>query len=224
MQLYDAMAVTNPPMPELYNKAKLILVACTQIDECKEWADKMAALGSYAKQADDEELEKLAKKIRAQAMKRCGELLNEFDAQGQRNDLELMSGSEHKLSKYKVGENAGMSNRQIKDSVWIANVPDELFNSLVESDTPPTITTLAELGTKKRAPLKNESAFAPAIHFRGMLEDLYNDYMVTREPQFYIDGMEDWQKEKALYIIPRVIAWLDDMNFSILGIKVNNNG
>lgn len=41
--------------------------------------DKAAALASYAKQADDDELEKHALRVRARAIRRCGELLQQID-------------------------------------------------------------------------------------------------------------------------------------------------
>jgi hypothetical protein len=40
---------------------------------------------------------------------------------------------------------AGMSTDQAKTAIRVSNVPQELFNDQVESDTPPTITRLAEL-------------------------------------------------------------------------------
>ena len=39
------------------------------------WADKAAALASYAKQSEDTTLEKAALRIRARAIRRAGELL-----------------------------------------------------------------------------------------------------------------------------------------------------
>jgi hypothetical protein len=41
-----------------------------------------------------------------------------------------------------------MSDRQVKTAVRVANVPTETFNGAVESDTPPTVAKLAEMGTK----------------------------------------------------------------------------
>jgi hypothetical protein len=49
------------------------------VDECQDWADKVAALASYARQAEDEALRKMATRIRAQAILRCGELLREIE-------------------------------------------------------------------------------------------------------------------------------------------------
>ena len=75
-------------LPETYQHAKQSLATCERIDECKDWADKASALASYAKQADDGELENFAKRIRIRALRRCGELLKAIEAKpGQRTDL-----------------------------------------------------------------------------------------------------------------------------------------
>src|SRR5262245_29355236 len=65
-------------LPEKYVAATKALSECTVIDECKDWADKAAALASYAKQAEDDTLLKMAKRIQARAVRRAGELLKEI--------------------------------------------------------------------------------------------------------------------------------------------------
>jgi hypothetical protein len=65
------------------------LAKCARIDECKSWADRAAALASYAKQADDEQLLNNAKRIKARAIDRMGELGEEIPEQpGKRTDLQ----------------------------------------------------------------------------------------------------------------------------------------
>ena len=66
------------PLPERYEVAKTALKECHRVDECKDWADKAKALGSYARQADDDTLYKTAMRIQARAIRRSGELLQEF--------------------------------------------------------------------------------------------------------------------------------------------------
>jgi hypothetical protein len=77
-----AAAVAKAQLPLNYEQAKNALAECEQLDQCSEWADKAAALASYARQADNEELENLAKRIRLRASRRCGELLLQLDARG----------------------------------------------------------------------------------------------------------------------------------------------
>src|SRR2546425_925580 len=69
----------DAPLPTAYEAAKRALAECTKIDECADWANKARALASYARQAKDETLQKHATRIQARAIRRCGELLKEFD-------------------------------------------------------------------------------------------------------------------------------------------------
>jgi hypothetical protein len=45
-----------------------------------------------------------------------------------------------------AAERAGISEHQRKQAVRVANVPREQFDAAVESETPPTVTALAEMG------------------------------------------------------------------------------
>jgi hypothetical protein len=73
-----AEAVAAARLPKVYEQAKQALAKCERIDQCKEWADKAAALASYARQAEDVELENNARRIRLKAVRRMGELLREI--------------------------------------------------------------------------------------------------------------------------------------------------
>ena len=64
--------------PANYESAKAALARRQRIEECKTWADKAAALASYAKQADDKTLHTLAVRIQARALRRAGGLLWDF--------------------------------------------------------------------------------------------------------------------------------------------------
>lgn len=141
--------------PRSTEAAKQALANCEQIDECVTWADKAAALASYAKQAKDDELMKRATRIRDRAIRRAGELLKQIEPQqGSRRDL-ATSGRRppEVVSRAEAASSAGMSPHQAKQAIRVANVPAAEFERQVESPNPPTITTLAEQGVQKRAPL-----------------------------------------------------------------------
>ena len=72
-------APAGPRLPATYEAAKQALAECTRVDECKDWADKAAALASYARQRDDHTLLNLAQRIQARAMRRIGELSSELE-------------------------------------------------------------------------------------------------------------------------------------------------
>lgn len=148
-------------LPDVYNAAKLALEQCIRIDEVKDWADKGQAIASYARQAGDKTLERYAMKIRAQAIRRCGKLIREVrSAQGERNDLELSRDTSTKLGRIEAAKEAGMSKDQAVQAIRVANVPQEVFDQMVETDKPATVTVLADLGRKKqktdRSPKQNE--------------------------------------------------------------------
>lgn len=91
-------------------------------------ADKAAALAVYAKQAEDIELEQQAARIRANAMRRAGELLKQFNASGNNQHKE---GNLH--TQKKAAEEAGFSEHQTKTAVRIANIPEAEFEKQVET-------------------------------------------------------------------------------------------
>jgi len=168
----------NADLPASYEAAKYALAQCNKIDECKEWADKAQALASYARQSEDKEMETTAMRIRARAIKRCGELLKEIEKkQGVRTD-KLGSASVPKLETRKsTAAEAGMSERQAKTAIRVANVPQETFDDQVESAKPPTITKLAEQGKTltKAKPMYEQlgmtkQAFQAGMYFRGDVE------------------------------------------------------
>jgi hypothetical protein len=72
--------IADARLPATYESAKRALAECSRIDECQDWADKAAAVASYARQARDETLFSLATRIKARALDRCGELLRQIPA------------------------------------------------------------------------------------------------------------------------------------------------
>jgi hypothetical protein len=144
-------------LPSTYMAAKRALAECDRVDQCKDWADKHAALASYAKQSKDDELFDLATRIRARASRRMSELLKEIEPQkGSRTDL----GDSPPLSRKAAGDAVGLSADQRKDAIRVANVPEDEFEQLVEGSNPPTVTKLAEIGTKHKPAPKPDPKYA----------------------------------------------------------------
>jgi hypothetical protein len=158
---YDARPAR---LPEAYETAKRALAACADIDECKDWADRAAALASYAKQARDTTLRKNATRIQARAVRRIGELIKLIPpAAGGRPSAETLHGADNSFQARKSGitlssrerarRSAGLSRRQAVTAVQVSKVPAEDFERQIESDAPPTVTALAERGKAKRDPV-----------------------------------------------------------------------
>ena len=50
----QAVAIDDVRLPQVDESAKQALAKCTQVDECRDWADKSMALAAYAKQSKEE--------------------------------------------------------------------------------------------------------------------------------------------------------------------------
>ncbi|MCH7717171.1 MAG: hypothetical protein IH876_13635, partial [Gemmatimonadetes bacterium] len=141
-------SIANAQLPEKYEAAKTALAECARIDECKDWADKAHAIASYAKQADDTALLHHVRRIQGRAVRRCGELLKEFDGRG--GDRSKRNGADTSAPTQRdMAEQAGLSKRQQVTAVRVANVPKEEFEAVVESDDPPSVTKLADMGRRE---------------------------------------------------------------------------
>ncbi len=127
--------IASAELPARYIAAKTAIAECERIDECKDWADKMAALASYAKQSDDESLYKAAVRIRSRAIRRCGELLREIEA-GTPGPAARSTPAPTQISRSSAARDAGLSQRQKETALRVASVPQEEFESLIESASP----------------------------------------------------------------------------------------
>lgn len=116
-----------------------------------------------ADRAGDESLRRMADRIQARAIRRCGELLKTFDGRGRPGKN---SNGTVVVSQGKAAGDAHLSQRQKETAVRVANIPREQFEKAVESEKPPTVTALAERGKASRPrPIldlggRNEEEFA----------------------------------------------------------------
>ena len=218
-----ALALPNPAsarLPAAYEAAKQALANCASIDECQSWADKAEALASYARQADDETLRKQADRIQARAIRRCGELLKQFNTgpsggRPAKNDDPTVT-----VSQKQAASDAGISERQRVTAVRVANVPAETFEHAVESETPPTVTNLADMG-RKPAPARNDPPPAPrpvvdlkgrnpadfnkAMHFEGMIRD-YVGELASRDLDDILPRLTEPERTTIRALIAKIDA------------------
>jgi hypothetical protein len=198
-------SITNAQLPQTYLKACTAMAECSTMDECQTWADKAAALASYAKQSQDDQLMKMAMRIQSRAISRCGELLRQINiVRGDKSLFVDRDGGDPIVTRKAAAEQAGLSERQQKTALRVASVPKEEFERLVESDNPPTITQLAALGTKKQlVDLKGRdpSEFNKAMHFVG--------------------GIESYARECKTYDVQDMTAILTDTERSRLRAAIN---
>lgn len=175
MSLPANINISQARLPATYEQAKAALANCARIDECKDWADKAAALASYAKQADDDEMMKMAVRVRDRAIRRAGELLKQIEpSKGGRP--ETKGGGPPSFSRKQAMKDAGISPDQGKQAIRVANIPEAEFERQVESSNPPTVSKLAEQG-KKATPRpaidlkgRDPAEFNRAMHYVGEWE------------------------------------------------------
>ena len=171
MNLPANISISNAPLPRTYEAAKVALANCTNIDECKDWADKAQAMASYARQANDDSLHQYATRIQQRAVRRCGELLKQFDARGDNNrKIETDATDSFYLppSQAQVARSAGLSERQQVTAVRVANIPREEFDAVVDGPEPTTVSKLAEMGKRVLTEPK-PAGFNEAIHTIGAM-------------------------------------------------------
>jgi hypothetical protein len=171
-------SITTARLPQTYEAARQALADCQGLDECKDWADKAAALASYAKQAEDETLMKMAARIKARAVRRAGELLQQIEPAANRHGNSSGTG-DHTSSRSGAARDAGMSKHQQVQATRVANIPEPEFEAQVEGDKPPTLSQLAQQGIKPRPVVdlkgRDPKEFNRAMHFVGDFEQYARD-------------------------------------------------
>jgi hypothetical protein len=208
-------SVASAQLPAKYEAAKMALTECNQIDECKDWSDKAQALASYAKQSKDDEMEKTAMRIRARAVRRCGELLKEIEKAKGGDRRDQRGGKSPLVSRKAEAEKAGLSPDQAKNAIRVANVDEDDFEEQIESDYPPTITNLAAQGKQKGKPIYQQrgmtkEVFQAGMYFRGHLETYAKH---TREflPQDVVDGSTPEEREQIRQHINTIEQYNDQL-------------
>jgi len=198
-------AIGTANLPAKYEAAKTALAECDRVDECKTWADKSQALASYARQSKNKDLENMAMRIRARAIRRCGELLAQVaKAQGgDRKSDKIKSVGAHTFDSPRntAAREAGLSKGQAVDALRVANVKPESFESQVESEKPPTVANLAAQGKSpaKGVPLYEQlgmtkQVFQAGMYFRGDMED-YLTAMERHSPADVVAGSTKEERE-----------------------------
>ena len=199
-------------LPVRYEAAKAALAECNDLDECKDWADKAAALASYAKQADDDALHRFADRIRARAVRRAGELLSEFQT-GSKGGRPAENGTGgDTVSQRGAAEMAGMSKRQEVTARRVASVPEAEFDALVESDDTTTITALAEKGRRKVTGRDGAGGapdgFIDATNVGGSIK-MFAEDCAKHTPERIAGGHYDYEKPALINETRAVISWLN---------------
>lgn len=223
MTLPANLSVASARLPVAYEQAKAALIRCNNIDECVEWSDKAMALASYAKQADDETLERTATRIRARAVRRCGELLKQTDGRGgDRSKTGGTHGSGLSISQRALAAQAGLSEHQQLQSVRVANVPEETFERAVEGEEKVTVTKLASMGKQTRQPVadhlqgRDPHQFSAATHTMGAMRR-FAEKCAEHDAAFIAAGVLPSETAEARRLVASIDAWLDRFVVNLKG-------
>ena len=208
-ELIDSLDNKLIPIDTYYNKAVIAVQECAKLDEAKEWTDKMSALAYYHKQAGDKTLENYAIRIRHRGQRRMGELLKQFDGRGGDRKTDNFKNTDDRTfdnSVNNIASSIGLSKWQKDESIRFANIPEEKFEEIIESDNIPTKSEIAELGTKKRE-IKVDKSYK-AVSFLGWLRD-FKKACDEDDPLFLLSVMDEKQKQKTLATIKELENWFD---------------
>jgi hypothetical protein len=203
-------------LPATYVAARRAIAECARIDECKSWADQAAALASYARQAKDRSLRLMAARIHARAVRRCGELLKRVPSgQGSKNQHgELRAGG---VTRQEAAREAGLSERQKVMALRMASVTQSNFDALVDSDSPPTVTQLAELG--KRAQTLPSTPRRPdplrAARAKRMFLSI-RDFCHQNNPRELAAAFSSDDDELLQTFVSFLGAWIDEFRASLI--------
>jgi hypothetical protein len=205
---------TNARLPVAYEQARQALAQCYRIDECKEWADKAEALASYARQRDDEELLNHAKKIQGRAIRRCGELLREIPQQRGSNQNIREGALPNVVTRESAASDAGLSEYQRKTALRVAAIPEAEFESQIEQPKAPTLTQLAEQGTKtKPKPIDDLEGIDPDLHveatkWRGVVHRM-DEFCQGHDPNIVKSGFRPRELPDLCKRLATIHQWID---------------
>jgi len=196
--------IAKAKLPVTYDAARSTLARCVKIDECKMWADKAKALAAYARMAGDDTLQSMAARIKARAVRRCGELLRQSDARG----AHRKSGGTPTSSQRDAAASAGMSKDQQVTAVRLAKVPADQFEKVVECERPATITEIAKMGVKARRPDAPERV-KQTTEILGILRR-FTEFCKNNPPCEVAAGLSSDEVEDACRRAAQIRQWLQD--------------
>jgi hypothetical protein len=208
--------VSKAKLPVVYESARAALAECYRVDECKDWADKAAALASYAKQAQDQSLYEMAAKIHGRAIKRVGELLAAIEKAHGANQNIKAGAHPNVQTRKEAGKDAHLSEHQQKQALRVAAIPDGEFEELIEQSPPPTVTALAERGKKPAPKPLFDLGDRSVVDFKSCTEALgvilhVFDFVHRVAPDAVVRGASKKENDRLQEQVPVLLAWLNDL-------------
>jgi hypothetical protein len=206
------------PLPVNYEAAQKALAECSRIDECKEWADRAAAMASYGHQSRDETMIRLAVRIKERAYRRLGILAEQVERRRGANQ-NIGSGTGPKvLTRKAAAEAAGISKRQLRTALQVAQIPEDTFDAIVDSENPPTLTELAEMGKNfKPNPEQSNPAFPRATKALGTVRR-FAEFCEANDPREIASAVMSHEIGPTKKRVGIIDGWLDLFVSSLGGV------
>ena len=188
-----------------YDAMCTAIAECVRVDEAKDIRDKAIALEKYYAQSQNLESERLALNVRLRAERRCGELLKDMKASGERQaqggDRRGESNS-HAASLIDIGISYTQSSRFQQ----LADIPERDFEAALSE---PVKQSTASLIRQSR-PVEREPQVDPkALYLWGRLRDFERELLGHR-PSGLIVNMTPAMRDDVRRLTPMVIAYLED--------------
>jgi hypothetical protein len=197
--------ISEAKLPATYEAARTAIAECERIDEVKGWADKAAALASYARQANDDSLRVMAVRIQDRAMRRAGELLKLIPAANGANQ-NIRGGTVLKVTRTAAATDAGLSERQHKTAIRVASIPAVVFDAQVESKNPPTVTQLAEQGKVTR--LRDPKDSQPAVNATCQAIRVFAQFTANNDAAELAQAVTAEEAQVVREMVTRAGRWL----------------
>ncbi len=211
MAATQLVPVKDAKLPVSYERAREALEKCRLVDECKDWADKAAALAAYGRQAKDPTLVKNAMHIQGRALRRAGELQAEVEPKRGANQNIRAPEDPKVLTRKSFAASGGLSPNQAKQALRIAAIPEAEFEAAFEGPTAPSMKALAKQGTKPSPKpstehLKGRSPedFSASIKARGAMRDMA-ELCGQVSPAAAVRGANE-------YDLPKMRAWVETID------------
>lgn len=178
--------IERASLPEAYRAARKALDHCCCLDEARAIADSMERLAVYARQAHDDDLVNMARRIKDRAIRRCGEVLREIEAGKGGRPPKNRGQSGPSFTRKAVAERAGLSERDRKTALRIASIPPAEFERRVEATPAPSV------GALDRIAPRGPAAVPPPVH---NVIDLPSRPEPAPEPEVSLRELQDiWIK------------------------------
>jgi hypothetical protein len=148
-------------LPETYRAAIAKLRECVRLDEVADWSNKLEAMAAYAKTAQNTEVFRLAIRIRARALRRCGEMLKEIpDTNRGRPKIHE---SDTRITRAAAAEEAGLTPWRKTQALRVVEVPADEFADVVENEHPARIIPTLTARGKRTVAARPRPAPSPVV-------------------------------------------------------------